>query len=473
MGKKKLLSESLAEFAARLQWEAIPPEVQERAKLLLLDAVGVAFAASQFEFARCALKALSTFGAGDVPIIGMSASLPLRDAVLMNGILVHGIDYDDTYLPGSVHLTASCAPTALAVAAQERASGKELLAAFALGLEAGARLGAAGCGGFLRAGFHATSVVGTFAAALLAGRLMRISREQLVMAQGIALSLASGNMQPMQDGSWTKRMHPGWSGQSAITAAALARDGFVGPTEAYEGRFGLYPCFLGRHAENANLDLVTDGLGESWEFTRASIKLYPACHQSHAFMNAAIKLAAEHAMAPDSIASIRARVTEPAVPLVCEPLEAKRRPDSSYAAQFSLPYGIACCLVRGRFGLHELEESSYSDPVLLGLAQKFEYEIDPDSGFPKYRSGEVIVRTNDGREVSRRENIMPDEPVAAGEIVRKFMDNAALVMKPARAGAIRDMILGAEKAPDATELMRVLAAEREAQGRLKAVSSDS
>ena len=229
---KQTISQTLAQFATGLAWEQIPAPVQERAKLLLIDAVGVAFASTQFDFAQRALAALKHLGAGDSPVIGMAETLSLRDAAMLNGMLIHGLDYDDTYLPGSVHLTASCVPTVLAVAAASGASGEELLVALTLGLETAARLGSAGRGGFLRAGFHATSVCGTFGATMAAGRLMKLDAAQFTLAQGAALSMASGTMQPMQDGSWTKRMHPGWAAVSGITAATLAREGYIGPARA-------------------------------------------------------------------------------------------------------------------------------------------------------------------------------------------------------------------------------------------------
>ncbi len=450
------IADALAQFATGFGTADLPPDVARRAKLLMLDAVGIAFASTRFDFARCALDAMREFGAGDSDVIGVPQKFALRDAVLMNAILVHGLDYDDTYLPGSVHLTASCVPVALGVGGQRRVSGAALLTACALGLEIAARLGVAGNGGFLRAGFHATSILGTFACTLIAGRLMGLTARQLTMAQGIALSTASGNMQPMQDGSWTKRMHPGWAGVAAITATMLAKHGFIGPTAAYEGRFGLYPHFLGEHFRGADLGAITRALGESWEFPRASIKLYPACHQSHAFMNATRTLVRRHAIRADDVESILALVAEPAVPLICEPLEVKRAPDSSYGAQFSLPYGIACCILRNRFGLEELEAPAYTDPALRRLAAKVSYRIDPDSGFPKSRSGEVIVRLRDGRELSQRESVLPDEPAADQAIVDKFMINVEPVMPVARAEGIRDAVLDVENLADARVLTGLL-----------------
>ncbi len=454
-----LISDLLARFATGCELARIPAEVRRRAKLLMLDAIGVAYASSRFDFARSTMNALSEFGAGTSEVIGSAGKLQLRDAILMNSVLVHGIDYDDTYLPGSVHLTASCVPVALGVGSQRGVSGAELLTACTLGLETGARLGVAGNGGFLRAGFHATSILGAFACTLIAGRMMGLTPRQIQMAQGIVLSTASGNMQPMQDGSWTKRIHPGWAGVGAVTAATLAKHDFVGPSEAYEGRFGLFPHFLGQHFKGADLGAVTRNLSEKWEFPRASIKLYPACHQAHAFFNAARKIAQEHSINVEEIDSILTLVTEPAVPLICEPAAAKRAPDSSYGAQFSLPYGVACCLTRKRFSLDEIEAPSYTDPALLKLAAKVGYEIDPNSGFPKFRSGEVIVRMRNGQEFRQRENILPDEPASESEIVDKFMINVEPAMNKARAEQIRDMLLDLEKLADARTLTALLSGE--------------
>ena len=459
MNTKQTLSGRLAEFAVAQSCASIPAPVRERAKLLMLDAIGDAFAASQFGFARTAFSALGSFGSGNSVVIGMDGRLALRDAVVMNGILVHGLDYDDTYLPGSVHLTASCVPTALGVGAELQATGPELLTACVLGVEVAARLAGAAKGGFVKSGFHATSIAGTFGCALLAGRLMKLDASQLAMAQGIALSMTSGNLQPIQEGSWTKRMHPGWAGASGVTAAAFARSGYIGPSEAYEGRFGLFPCFLGAHSGSADLALVTEGLGEQWEFGRTSVKLFPACHQLHAFLNAAIHLSREHAIDAANVESVRALVAEAAVPLICEPSDAKLRPVSSYAAQFSLPYALACGLLRGRFGLQEIDASSYSDPQLLQLAGKVRYEVDPNSGFPKYRSGEVIVTLKDGRVVSKRENILPDEPATAEQITRKFMQNTAERMSPERAGTIADAVMNLEKVGNAQAISQLLAAK--------------
>ncbi|HYC47463.1 MAG TPA: MmgE/PrpD family protein, partial [Burkholderiales bacterium] len=306
-------------------------------------------------------------------------------------------------------------------------------------------------------GFHPTGICGAMGCSLLAGRLMELDHQKLEWAQGVALSLASGTMQPMQDGTWTKRLHPGAAAASGITAAALADGGFTGPAQAYEGRFGFYNIFLSELRTKGDPALVVQGLGERWEFARTSVKLFPACHQMHAFMNAAIKIADEHRFRPEDIERVETLVADVARELVCEPAEAKRRPQSSYAAQFSLQYGMAASLTRKRFGLQEIEAPAYTEPALLELARKVDYAIDPNAAFPKKRSGEVIVTLKNGAKLRERQEIDPDEPASAEAITRKFFDNAELAIPRSRAEKIRDVILALEKQPGARALTSLLA----------------
>jgi len=463
MAERATIAAALAAFAGNLRLEAIPEPVRERAKYLMLDAVGIAHASTNYAFARSALAAASELsaGAGDMPVIALPARLQLRDAMLLNGILVHGLDYDDTHVAGVIHATASCFPCALGVAVHAGLTGSELLAAYIVGVEAGTRLGAVAKGGFHQVGFHPTGLVGAFAATLVAGRLLGLDAQQFAMAQGIALSAASGSLEFLNDGAWTKRMHPGWAGVAGLTAATLARHGFVGPREAYEGRFGLYASHLGSYAEDMDLALATAGLGEIWELVQVAVKPMPACHFTHACADAAAILRARHGLKPADIRSVRALVPQEVVKTVCEPVAGKKRPQNSYDAQFSIPYIVATGLLHGNFGLAHLEDAALGDAEVLALAQRVEYEVDPAAPFPKYYSGEVIVTTRDGRELRQREEInrgAADRPISNEEIAQKFMDNAGLVLPRERAAQIRDLVLGMDRGLQARELAEGLAA---------------
>ena len=345
----RLISETLAGFAHDLAPAAIPAQVRERARHLMLDATGIAYASGRYEFAHKAMTAIAGLGGeGSVPVIGLPARLPPRDAALINGILVHGLDFDDTHTGGVIHATASLWPTVLATAYMRGASGAELLTAYVAGMEAATRLAAVGSGPFHQLGFHPTGLIGVFGCTLAAGTLMGLSPQALVMGQGIALSMASGSLEFLEDGAWTKRMHPGWAAQSGITAAALARQGFVGPSRAYEGRFGLFNAYLQAGIEPERWGRATAGLGEVWETMAVAVKPLPACHFTHACSDAALVLAKQHKFAVGDIERIKALVPAEVVKTVCEPVANKRRPANAYDAQFSIPYLVAASLVRGQ-----------------------------------------------------------------------------------------------------------------------------
>ena len=144
--------------------------------------------------------------------------------------------------------------------------------------------------------------------------------------------------------------------------------------------------------------------------------------------------------------------------MICEPLDVKRAPQTSYAAQFSLPYTVARCLLNGEFGLADLESCALKDSASLELAGKLEYEIDPEAGFPAYRSGEIIVSLRNGKELRQRENIMPDDAIANADIERKFFRNAEMVMSRQRAQRILDAVLDIENAPDVGPIVALLGA---------------
>ena len=443
------ISERLADFTLGVTLAQVPAGVTLRAKHLLLDAVGCAFAARREEFAgRIAASIARLAGPGPRGVIGMAQRLPLRDAAFVNGMLLHGLDYDDTHAAGVIHLTVAAFPAALSVAAGAGASGEALLAAYVAGVEAGARIASVVKGGFHDAGFHPTGLVGAFACSLVAGHLLKLSHARLVGAQGIALSLASGNLQFLEDGAWTKRLHPGWAAACGITAATLAQDDIPAPREAYEGRYGLYRSHLPPAALAAcDFSLATAGLGRVWELDNVAVKPFPACHLVHGCADAAIALRAE-GVDPERVRSIRAIVPEGVVQAVCEPVAAKRRPRSDYDAKFSIPYAVASGLARGRLGLAEFLPAAFTEPRIEKLMDKVEYAIDPASTYPRHYSGEVEVTLDDGRKLSNRVAVNrgnPERPLTNAEIEAKFFENCALTLPESAARRIRDQVLALER----------------------------
>jgi 2-methylcitrate dehydratase PrpD len=459
---RTMISDSFSRFATSTSLEQIPADMRDLAKHLILDGIGVGIAASTYDFSQKTFDALhSAFGAGDSDVIGFPTRLPMRDAMLMNGALIHGLDYDDTYTPGLLHSTASALPCVLATAASLGRCGRDMLAAYILGMEVSARIAGVSREKLTHTGFHPSGVVAAFGCTIAAGLLHGLTAEQLTMAQGIVLSMAAGTREYSTDGAWTKRVHPGWAAVCGVTAVGLAKGGFVGPRAAYEGRFGLFPTHLGAKAEY-DLGSATDQIGEAWEIRQVAVKPFPACQLTISSMDAAIAIAHKHDLDPAQVASVDVLVQQHAVNIVCEPVEAKRKPKNAYAAQFSIPFTVACALIHRKFGLAELAQ--YKSPDILALAANVNYHIDPKPGVPQhYNSSEVIVHMKDGRKLTHREEINrggADRPMKGDEIVAKFMDNAALSLPQTQSAAIRDMVLALEKMDDVKALSRAVAKEK-------------
>ena len=433
--------------------------VRERAKYLMLDAIGIAYASTHYPFAHQILSGIrSVAGSGASSLIGLADKLPLRDAVLMNGALVHGLDYDDTHVGAIVHPTASALPCAMGVAESIDGSGRDLLAAYILGVETVVRVCGAAKGGFHHFGFHPTGIAAHFSCALQAGWLYGLNARQLTMAQGLVGSTAAASQEFLEEGAWNKRLHPGWAGVAGITAAHLARNGYVGPTKTYEGRFGLYQSHLQERKNDVDYAYITAGLGERWEVSEVAVKPYPACHLIHACADAAIALRNKHQLKPEDIASVQALIPEPTIHIIAQPEANKIKPTSDYDAKFSVQFATAACLVLGRFGLAELEQDTLNNPVILDLASRVSYAADPDTTYPKYFSGGVVIKTRNGQTLRHHEPVnrgAGERALTGDEISAKYRDNAALALPARRIEQVRDAILGIESL-SARELMAVL-----------------
>jgi 2-methylcitrate dehydratase PrpD len=446
--RAETICETLAEFAVSLDGASIPADRRERARYHMLDAAGIALASTRYDFAHKTLAGLrAVAGEGDVGIFGMSAHLPPRDAATMNGFLCHGLDYDDTHIGGIVHPTASVFPAVVSAARMTGATVDEAVTAYIVGVETAVRLGMCAKGGFHQVGFHPTGMIGLFGCTLAVGRMFGLNAKQLRHAQGLALSMSAASLQFLEDGAWNKRFHPGWAASSAITAVALAREGFVGASATYEGRFGLFNSYLGAGAADADLGLATAGLGSVWELDRVAIKPFPTCHFTHAAIDSALALRDQIADVGD-IERVEVLVPGETIKTICEPEAAKKRPQNDYDAKFSTHVLVATAFIKGRVSLAELEPSVFMAPDVLALADRVGYAADPKSAFPRAYSGEVRVTLKSGETLTHREHVnrgADDRPLSNDDILAKFRDNATMAVSPAVA---ERMIAQVSEAPD-------------------------
>ena len=454
-------SQSIAAFARGLHVADIPAPVRERAKLHILDALGLGLASLAFDYGRSAVAGVVAMGRqGSCSILGRPERLEARDAALVNGILIHGLDFDDTHLASIVHPTCTSLPCALALGESVGAVGADLLTAFLAGAETAIRIGGAAKGGFHHVGYHATGIVSHFASAVTAGKLLDLDAPQLTAAQGIAGSTASGLQVFLEEGAWTKRLHPGWGAVAGITGAYLAKHGFKGPSRPYEGKFGLFETHLHDGAGTIDQSELTDELGEAWRFADTALKPYPVCHFIHGAADAAIELSQD--IRGVEIERVDAFLPGPTLPIVAEPATDKEQPTTDYEAKFSAQFVLAVCLRKGRFGLSDLQPDAIADPQIRALALKVKCHEDPETAFPTFFSGGIEVALSDGRVLKRHRRVNSgagERAMSANAVAAKFMADATMTVPTAQAERIRDAVLDLEAVPatDLAALLRIAA----------------
>ena len=450
-------SQTIARFAGELKLTDVPPAVVDKTKLVFLDTLGIALASSTMDFGVMVTNVARKLGGPRASLlIGTSDRVAAANAVIANGTLAHGLDYDDT-LEGAIVHTGCCAGmTALAAGEEIGASGAKVLEAAIVGTEVLCKVGLVAPGKFHARGFHPTAICSTFGAAAAAGKLYGLNANQWVDAFGLCGSQSSGIIEYLADGTWTKRIHPGWSAHGGIIATLLAKEGFRGPAKVLEGTHGFFSAFGGKN--QYDFEKIFE-LGRRWEIPRLTFKSYPCGSISHPYMDCALRIKQKYSPLPDQIAEVVCRTAEGPVHRLWEPLADKQKPVSSYGAKFSLPYSIAVMLIRGQAGLEEFSEVAIRDPGLLELAAKIRYELDPSIDYPRHFEGHVQVKVKDGT-IYTEDQLHPrggyEDPLPPEEIEAKFRTNARLALAESRVEKVVKLVQRLEELPAISMLTETL-----------------
>lgn len=428
------LAQQIGEFAAVASYESLPPEVAASVKSRVLDILGICAAATPLETSRAARDWVTEQGgAPQAAAIGMPGMVTTSQAAFVNGVLAHSLDYDDTHLPSVLHPSASVIPAVLAAAQHHGSSGRQAIAAIAVGLEVCIRLGMAGYdreaknSTFFEHGQHATSICGAMGAAAAVASLLG-DAELVANSLGVAASMASGIIEANRTGGTVKRLHCGWAAKSAIDAVGLVRHGFTGPPTVIEGRFGFLQAWLHGNFDTAE---ITDGLGTTWSVADIFFKPYPANHFTHTAVDAgaALRRAGVH---PDDILSMQLGVPAPNLRTIGEPIERKREPATGYEAQFSGPYAVAAGLLGGsglEVGLDDYTDELATEPRRRAIMAKVSVVPDDECTaiFPLQFPVTLTTTLHDGRVITERVHTNrggPERPLSFDELTMKFRDNA-------------------------------------------------
>lgn len=423
-------TQELAGLCNELCFAGLSQEVIDRVAYLCLDFTGVAVRGAATHSARCVHKAMQAAydsGPKDMPVIGTDLKLNPPAAALAVGTAAHSIELDDVVNEASLHPGVAIFPAALSAAWMSGKNGQELTAAVVAGYEVMIRLGkAVDPKAHYAQGFHPTGTCGTFGAAVATAKLMDLDSKGICNALGIAGSQASGSMEFLTAGAYTKRLHAGWAAMSGLTAALLAKQGFTGPDTILEGRLG----FLHSYTSNPAPQYILDDWGTRFEVLNTSIKPHACCRYKQSAIDGILSLKKEHNISAQDIEEIQIGVLEAGFSLIADPIEAKQNPKSIVDAQFSMPFGAAVAMVKGRASLSEYTEENLQDEEIKQVMKKVHCVRDKalEAEFPRKWPASVTIRTKDNEQYQTWVDTPkgdPGHPLSWDELRDKFNELTA------------------------------------------------
>jgi len=450
----------LARFIVEADFDTVPPEVWDKAKVALTDCLGCALAGRAFASSEIVLDLIGDMGSRpQATVVGTGLRASIADAALANGMLASALLYDDTSLAMHGHSTATLMPVLLAYGETLGRSGRELMEAYLIGFEVEAAIGVALEPEHYEHGWHATATIGSLGAAAAACRLLRLPVDQVRMALGIATSHASGARQNF--GTMMQAFHGGMPARNGVMAAELARRGFTADANMLEAPRGFLALF---GPKSRKVEVATGDLGRKWSLQRPvlALKLYPCGFPVFRPIEAAMELAEEHDIDPGQVEDICCRVHY----LIPETVF-HQNPQTGLEGKTSLPYAVSRALIDRRMGLAQFTDEKVQDPAVRRVMQKVRVEV--LAGYGKADGGAEVnsiaapaildIRLRDGRSLSRRVEYYrgdPNRPLSHDDVAGKFLDCAGAVLDATRARSVLDAMIGLEDLKDTRELMALV-----------------
>ena len=416
------IAENFVKWCYYLEYKDMPDEVINKIKLIFMDSLGLIFASRNEDYIKAIKKSFTDSGNCTVP--GHLEKLCPSDAIVLNGTAIHGEDFDDTFEGTPVHVGSVMCSSLLTAAEYYKLKPKEVLIGLGVGSELMCRLALVSPMAIHKQGFHPTAILGAFGASIGISKILKNNIFQTTSSLGIVGSMASGIIEYLAEGTWTKRLHPGWAGASGWKSAHLGKNNFKGPRTVFDGKNGIFNSF----ADNKiipNFKKLTDDLGLYWHTNNLAIKPFACGTMTQPFIDCAIK-ARDKINDLNEIQSITCKVGEGTVHRLWEPLSEKRNPTTPYSAKFSVPFCIAIGLIFGKAGLSEFTEEQIKNRKILNLCSKISYEIDPKNEYPKNYSGEIKIILNNSKVIQEFQPSLRGGrlfPIDEKEVKEKFHNN--------------------------------------------------
>lgn len=420
-------STQLATFAANLRFDQIPDDVIRKTEDLYLDWLGSVLAGKDSRPVEIITRFSMAMGPASGPseiLINRRHSSPLL-AAMSNAAASHVAEQDDVHNGSVFHPAAVVFPPVLAVAQALGSSGREFLLAAVIGYEVGIRIGEY-LGRSHYKIFHTTGTVGTVAAAVAVGSLLKLNPEQMLNAIGSAGTQAAGLWEFLRDAADSKQLHTAHAAGAGLTAAYLAQDGFTGARQILEGAQGMAAGM----SSDADLSRLTDRLGERWALPETSFKFHASCRHTHPAADALQQVLRRDKLRAEDIASVVALVHQGAIDVLGPVTD----PKTVHQSKFSMGTVLGLIAQFDSAGLSQFDDS-YNAAAVTAFRGKVSMQLDAevDSAYPTRWIGKVIVTTHDGKVYHGRVDEPKGDP--GNTLSRPEIEKKAIALAAYRGGA--------------------------------------
>jgi len=457
---KPTITATMSQWAAALKFEDLSEDAIYQAKRFLLDSVGCALGGYQQHDVVIALEVLGEIaGPGKATVIGTGKSMDAVSASLANALMIRCMDYNDIYWKQDPSHPSDIFPAAMACCERAGGDGRELIVGLVLGHEFEMRLCEAAFPGIRERGWHHATLT-AFVSPIVAARMLHLDCSKMQHAIGISAS-ARATLGAVTAGKLTmmKNTVDPLATQSGVLAALLAEKGYSGPEHVIDGKEGLVHCF----GPEWKLNILTDGLGESWRITQCGMKAFPTEALTHTPISATLALVKDNDLKPDGVAKVHIRTTARGADILSD--ASKYDPHTKETADHSLPYVIAAAIADRQVTPLQFTMEKIMDPTIRAQLSKIVVVADAEieKVFPALQRVVVTVQTTDGREFTKQLDYPkgdPRNPLTDKEVEEKFEALAEPVMTSAARRRAMEAIWNLDKQASVTDLMKMFRADR-------------
>src|SRR5271169_5411930 len=457
---KPTVTATMSQWAATVKFEDLSQDATYQAKRFFLDSVGCALGGYQQHDVVIALEVLGEIaGQGKATVIGTGKQMDAVSASLANALMIRCMDYNDIYWKQDPSHPSDIFPAAIACCERVGGDGRELIVGLVLGHEFEMRLCEAAFPGIRERGWHHATLT-AFVSPIVAARMLHLDCTKMQHAIGISAS-ARSTLGAVTAGKLTmmKNTVDPMATQSGVFAALLAEKGYSGPEHVIDGKEGLVHCL----GPEWKLNVLTDGLGESWRITQCGMKAFPSEALTHTPISATLALVKDNDLMPDDVANVYVRTTARGADILSD--ANKYDPHSKETADHSLPFVIAAAIAERQVTPLQFTMEKITDPTIRAQLNKIVVVADPqiEKVFPALQRVVATIQTSDGREFSKQLDYPkgdPRNPLTDKEVEEKFETLAGPVMTHAAQRKAIDGIWSLEKQPRVTELMKLFRADR-------------